>query len=178
VAINHQYSKSSEFEADYQAHLQRNFGKTMRYYSLLRPFSELRIAQLFAERGFAKYKDVFSSCNRAYTHDSHELFWCGECPKCAFVFLALAPFVERAELESLWHGKNLLLDPELEDTYRGLLGIKGDKPLECVGEVKECRAAMQMAQKTYPELAKYTFELPEDYDYRNLGPNLIPDDIN
>jgi hypothetical protein len=177
VAINHQYSKSLEFETDFQAILGQSFGESVRYYSFLRPLTELRIAELFAEIGYEKYKDVFSSCNRAFTHDSHGLFWCGECPKCAFVFLALTPFVDREKLETLFHGKNLLLDPSLETTYKQLLGTEGDKPLECVGEVKESRAAMRLAQQQYPELEKYQFELPADYDFRTVAEHRMPAEI-
>ncbi len=177
VAINHQYSKSLEFEKDYQQYLSHCFGDNLRYYSLLRPLSEVRIAELFSKIGFNKYKRVFSSCNRAFIHSSDKIFWCGECPKCAFTFLILTPFVEQQELETLFGGKNLLLTNELESTYRQLLGIEGHKPLDCVGEVKESRAAMKLAQAKYPELNKYVFDLPEDYDYKKLGPNSIPEEI-
>jgi hypothetical protein len=178
VEINHQYSKSQEFERDFQTYLSHAFGDSLRYYSFLRPFSELYIAELFARMAFDKYEGVFSSCNRAYTHTSDHLFWCGKCPKCAFVFLALTPFVPREKLEAIWGGKNLLLDLALEPMYRQLLGIEGDKPLECVGVIKENRAAMRAAQKQYPELAgKYQFELPVDYDYRELMNDELPDDI-
>lgn len=175
VAINHQYSKSLAFEKAYQTILKQHFNETPCYFSFLRPLSELRIAELFARIGFDKYKAVFSSCNRAFTHDSRALFWDGSCPKCAFVFLALTPFVQRHQLEALFHGKNLLLDEALESTYRQLLGIAGDKPLDCVGEIKESRAAMRLAQKVYPELAKYEFELPEDYDYKRLEAHSMPE---
>lgn len=175
VAINHQYSKSQEFERDYQSVLTHCFEETVEYFSFLRPLTELRIAELFAKTGFEKYADVFSSCNRAFVHTSHGMSWCGECPKCAFVFLILTPFVPRAELEQLWNGKNLLLDPALEPLYRQLLGIEGDKPLECVGEIKESRAAMRLATAVYPELQKYVFDLPNDYDYRQLSAHEMPE---
>ncbi len=177
VPINHQYSKSLEFERDFQANLGRQFSVGPRYYSFLRPLSEVRISEFFAKNGFEKYKDVFSSCNRAFIHSSNEMSWCGECPKCAFVFLALTPFIPRDKLEKLWGEKNLLLDPSLEETYKQLLGIAGNKPMECVGEVKESRAAMRLAQDQYPELKKYVFQLPGDYDYRALGPHSMPADI-
>lgn len=176
VDINHQYSKSLEYEKDFQDYLSNNFGDSLRYYSLLRPFSELRIAELFSQY-FDKYKDVFSSCNRAYTLGGQTMFWCGVCPKCAFVFLVLTPFIDKAELVKLWHGKNLLLDPSLEPTYKQLLGIEGDKPLECVGEVKEARMAMHLAQAIYPELDKYVFDLPEDYDFRAWSDSALPGDV-
>lgn len=178
VAINHQYSKSQEFEADFQAYLVHSLGESVRYYSFLRPLSELRIAELFTRLGFSKYHDVFSSCNRAFVHSSNHLFWDGSCPKCAFVFLALTPFVPREQLEALFDGKNLLTTAALEPTYRQLLGIAGDKPLECVGEVKESRAAMRLSTRWYPELAKrYQFTLPENYDYTSLGSQAMPTDI-
>jgi hypothetical protein len=176
MAINHQYSKSLEYEQDFQACLHHLFGDSLRYYSFLRPFSELRIAELFARLGFDTYLGVFSSCNRAYRHGEHEMFWCGECAKCAFVCLILTPFVEAAKLQGIW-GKNLLLEPSLEATYRQLLGIEGDKPLDCVGEIKEARAAMRLAQQKYPELEKYHFEIPADYDFRAWSEQAMPEQI-
>jgi hypothetical protein len=178
VEINHQYSKSQEFEDDFQKVLHHLFGDQLRYYSFLRPLSELHIARLFAEKAFDKYQDVFSSCNRAFVHTSDHISWCGECPKCAFTFLMLTPFVDRGNLERLWGGKNLLLDTSLQGTYRQLLGIEGGKPLDCVGEIKESRSAMLEAQKIYPELAKiYQFELPEDYDYTKLHSHHMPAEL-
>lgn len=174
VAINHQYSKSLQYEQDFQAVLRQSYGEQLQYYSFLRPFSELRIAELFADKAFTKYEDVFSSCNRAYTHNQNHMFWCGECAKCAFVFLLFTPFIARERLEQLWHGKNLLLDPSLQSMYKRLLGIEGDKPFDCVGEVKEARSAMVMAQKIYPELAHYEFEIPNDYDYAVWSDSAMP----
>lgn len=178
VEINHQYSKSLEFEQDFQDILQHLVGSTARYYSFLRPLSDLYIAELFAATGFDKYAGVFSSCNKAYVHDSNHMFWDGTCPKCAFVFLALTPFVEQPKLEKLFGGKNLLQDHSLAPTYKQLLGIEGDKPMECVGAVKECRAAMRLAQQKYPELAKCQFDLPKSYNYQTLSPHSMPPEIH
>lgn len=172
VEVNHQYSKSLEFEKSYQKYLTQTIDNT-NYYSYLRPLSEIYIAEIFAKVGFDKYKTVFSSCNRAFTHESNHIFWCGKCPKCAFTFLALTPFVDRSELEIIW-GKNLLLDPNLDVTYKKLLGIEGDKPLDCVGEIKESRAAMRLAQKIYPELSKYHFYIPENYKYDDYSEQSMP----
>ena len=185
VPINHQYSKGQEFEQNYQRFLAASYGDCLRYYSLLRPLSELRIAELFAARGwFDKYHDVFSSCNRAFVHgalsnSAHggRIFWDGTCSKCAFVYLALTPFLPPEKIQALFHGKNLLLDPALEPTYRQLLGIEGDRPLDCVGDIKEARAAMREAQKTHPELAKYQFEIPDDYNFQFLSAHSMPPEI-
>ncbi len=179
VEINHQYSKSLKYEKGFQGYLKHSFGDSIRYYSFLRPLSEVHIAEIFARIGFTKYKEVFSSCNRAFTQDQNSMFWCGECAKCAFIFLALTPFIPRGELESLFHGKNLLRHAQLETTYKSLLGIDGDKPLDCVGEIKESREAMRLATKNYPELGqKYQFEIPADYSYKTLANHSMPNEIH
>lgn len=173
VQINHQYSKSLAFETNYQQLLQQSFGDSLRYYSFLRPLSELHIAELFCANGFQTYKGVFSSCNRAYALGS-AMGWCGECPKCAFVYLILANFCAETDLVELFTGKNLLLDAGLENTYRALLGIEGDKPLECIGEIQESRAAMRTMQAVYPALEKFRFVLDENYDYKFLHEHAMP----
>ena len=177
VEINHQYSKSQEFERDYQKLLKNGFGDSLRYYSLLRPLSELYIGEIFADKDFNKYKSVFSSCNKAYTLHSDHLSWCGECPKCAFIFLILTPFVERHKLEALWKGKNLLLNPDLKEMYKKLLGIEGDKPLDCVGEIKESRSAMKLAFKIYPELKRNISLICLRITIIKLSKLLMPADI-
>ncbi|MHB1865365.1 MAG: hypothetical protein ACYCPS_04390 [Candidatus Saccharimonadales bacterium] len=175
VSINHQYSKSQEFERDFQKLLKLSYADSIRYYSFLRPLSELFVGEIFAKLGFSKYKELFSSCNKAYTLNSDHMFWCGECPKCAFIFMILTPFIKESELKKLWNGRNLLLDENLLPIYLQLLGIEGDKPLDCVGEIKEARSAMKLCFKVYPELEKqYKFKLPKRYNYRSLSKSEMP----
>lgn len=177
VSINHQYSKSQDFERLFQAILRTNFDESVRYYSLLRPLSEMKIAELFAKHSFMTYRDVFSSCNRAFVQESPGLFWDTSCPKCCFVYLILFPFLGEKQLDAVFH-KNLLLDNSLVKTYRGLLGIEGDKPLDCVGEIQESRMAMKLAQKSIPELySMYEFDTQLNYDYRKLMQHEIPNEI-
>ena len=90
--VNHQYSKSHEFEAAFRAALADNFEAGPDYFSLLRPLSELRIAQLFVD--MPQYHRVFRSCNRAFHIDRAQRLdhWCGVCDKCCFIDLILAPF--------------------------------------------------------------------------------------
>jgi len=177
VSINHQYSKSQEFEISFQQILKHYFGDSLRYYSFLRPISELKICELFAKNGFLKYQNVFSSCNRAFVHTSDSISWCGQCAKCAFIYLALSMFVSESELNVLWQGKNLLLDDSLTSTYKELLGIADNKPLDCVGEIAESRVAMQATFKRHPELKeKYQFDAP-DYDYAKIAGHSMPAEI-
>ncbi|MCA9332863.1 hypothetical protein KDA00_03235 [Candidatus Saccharibacteria bacterium] len=176
IDINHQYSKTSEFELSFQEYLTHVVGDSIRYYSFLRPLSELHIAKLFSKLAFDKYKSVFSSCNKAFVHDQNHMSWCGECPKCAFTFLILTPFIDKSGLEKIWN-RNLLIDESLEITYKKLLGIEGDKPFDCVGEIKESRSAMQLAKQTYPELEKYEFQLPKDYNFMSLAKHNMPEEL-
>ncbi len=66
MPINHQYSKTLEFEQDLQAYIAENISPNIHYFSLLRPLTELNIAQIFCSEIFDKYKDNFSSCNRNF----------------------------------------------------------------------------------------------------------------
>jgi len=58
--INHQYSKSSEFEKKFRDYL-TNLTPSVSYFSLLRPLYELQIAKILAK--LPQYHQVFKSCN-------------------------------------------------------------------------------------------------------------------
>ena len=74
--------------------------------------------------------------------------WCGVCPKCHFVFLALAPFMPKPRLVAIF-GRNLLDDPEQAGGFDALLEFQDHKPFECVGEGQESRATMAtLAQRS------------------------------
>lgn len=174
VEINHQYSKSLEFELGFQEILKQNFDDSIRYFSYLRNLSELQICEIFSQY-FDKYSDVFSSCNKAFTQSSAKLFWCGECPKCAFIFLGLANYIDEQKLLKLFGNKNLLLDRSLEQTYKMLLGMDDSKPLECVGTIDECRWAMNNLGSKYPELVS-KFEVKNQYNHDFRAEHSIPAD--
>jgi hypothetical protein len=137
---NHQHSKSLGFERMIADVLAQATGGALDYFSLLRPYSEARIARLFARE--TRFDEVFSSCNRNFTIKPHEgPLWCGECPKCHFVFLILAPAMEKARLVGIF-GRNLLDVPANEHSFRELTGLAGQKPWECVGEILEAAACL------------------------------------
>jgi hypothetical protein len=144
--VNHQYSKSWDFEQALQAVLAENLGPGLRWFSLLRPFSELWVAQRMA--GLTRYLRVFRSCNRAFHIDPARRLdhWCGVCDKCAFIDLILAPFLPAATLDVVFGGREPLADDGLAPVFRTLLGLSDDtKPFECVGDVDECRVALVLA---------------------------------
>ena len=104
------------------------------------------MAERFA--GVPDYHRSFHSCNRAFAVDPARRLdhWCGECDKCCFVDLVLAPFVPKEELEAVFAGREPLGRPELAGRFETLVGLSADpKPFECVGEVGECRAAAVLA---------------------------------
>jgi hypothetical protein len=139
--VNHQWSKGWAFERDFAAHVRRHVAAELRYYSLLRPLSELAVARQFAKT--ERYDAHFSSCNRNFhlLGERPANRWCGVCPKCHFVFLALAPFMPKPRLVGIF-GRNLLDDPAQVPGYDALLEYQDHKPFECVGEGRESRAAM------------------------------------
>lgn len=138
--VNHQHSKSLDFEERIAGVLASATGGALGYFSLLRPYSEAKIARLFAR--VSRFDSVFSSCNRNFRYNGHDgPLWCGECPKCHFVFLILAPAMDKDRLVGIF-GKNLLADPANEQSFRELTGLAGQKPWECVGEILEAAASL------------------------------------
>jgi hypothetical protein len=148
---NHQYSKSLEFEVRIADVLAATTGNALQYFSLLRPYSEARIAQIFTRE--TRFDHVFSSCNRNFRLSGHDgPLWCGECPKCHFVFLVFAPVMDQQRLLGIF-GRNLLDDLAHEHSYRELTGLAGQKPWECVGEILEAAACLYELTKR-PEWAE------------------------
>jgi UDP-N-acetyl-alpha-D-muramoyl-L-alanyl-L-glutamate epimerase len=144
--VNHQYSKSADFEAAFRGVLAENAGSP-EYFSWLRDRTELWVGREFA--ALERYHASFRSCNKAfYAERTRRLDrWCGECDKCCFIDLILAPFLPAGALRRIFTSSGEPLDdPELVPKFRALLGA-GAKPFECVGEVSECRAAVLLAAR-------------------------------
>ena len=141
VPVNHQYSKTSEFEQALRAVVRLHISPDIEYFSILRPFSELDIVRRFS--ALTSYHPVYSSCNRNFhqTGLPAEGRWCRNCPKCRFAALTLAVFLDPDEVTAI-QGGNLLDDLSQVDGFRALCGLGHDKPFECVGEVGESRAAL------------------------------------
>jgi hypothetical protein len=179
--VNHQWSKGWAFERLFGEYVETGVASGLHYYSLLRPLSELAVARLFARSD--RYDAHFSSCNRNF-HILGERpvnRWCGQCPKCHFVFLALAPFMSKPRLVGIL-GRNLLDDMEQVAGYDALLEYQDHKPFECVGEGRESRAAMAaLAQR--PEwredalVRRFAREIQPRLDARELPiePLLVPE---
>ncbi|MFH1255146.1 MAG: Mur ligase family protein [bacterium] len=146
--INHQWSKSIEFEMLFQEYARKFITPDIVYFSLIRRFHEIRVAKIFA--GQKKFFPLFASCNGNFKvfKKRPDSLWCGQCPKCAFAFLMLAPFLEKKELLGIFK-KNLFAEKELLPVFGDLLGFGKSKPFDCVGTVEESRAALFLASKKY-----------------------------
>ena len=169
TSVNHQYSKSLEFEDDFRAYVNeelriKNEESSFNYFSFLRPLSELQIAMLFSR--FTAYHDVFRSCNVGSKQD----IWCGHCAKCLFAYIILSPFMEPARLNRIF-GKSMLDDVTLETEFRQLVGEAETKPFECVGTVSEVRQALSMMlRRWYPaERPALLKDLEDSKDFKDFN---------
>ena len=131
--VNHQYSKSFEFEEDFRNYVASFLTPDVDYFSLLRPINELQIASLMST--YPAYFAAFRSCNVG----SKEGRWCGRRPKCLFTCVMLQPFCSAETLAGIF-GHDLLDDAALEPTLQELIGRAATKPFECIGTVEEVRA--------------------------------------
>lgn len=154
--VNHQYSKSYEFEHDFMSYI----GSIVKdspilYFSLLRPLSELQITCIFAKQ--KKYHSIFRSCNRG----SKTGVWCCSCPKCLFVYIMLSAFLPREDMTDIF-GEDLLNKPSLNLYFRELAGIDENKPFECVGTRREVALALNHCRYSETPLLIKENPVPED----------------
>jgi len=181
LQVNHQWSKGYAFEQLLGDWLHTHVAADLDYCSLLRSYSELAITRAFAK--LTPYFDTFSSCNRNFKLLGPKPAdrWCGHCPKCHFVFLALAPFLSKPRLLGIF-GRNLLDDDTQSAGFDALMEYQDHKPFECVGEGAEARAAM-FALSQRPEwqedalVARFRSEILPQLDATQLAlePWLQPD---
>jgi hypothetical protein len=140
--INHQWSKSWNAENLISTAIAERVGRELVVASYLRNRSELWVAKEFSE--LEQYHHVFRSCNRAFSQvpEGRASQWCGECDKCLFVNLVLAPFLSRATLRNIFTSEPLS-DPARVEQLRTLVGLGAEhKPFECVGDPDESAVAL------------------------------------
>ncbi len=143
IEVNHQFSKGLRAERLLAGAVAQAGGDAPRLFSVLRPASELAIARAFAR--MERYHGAFTSCNAIFRSDPalRASTWCCGCPKCRFVFLALAPFSEPEHLREVF-GCDLLEDESQFEGFALLTATGGHKPFECVGEEQESLAAIRL----------------------------------
>ena len=142
--INHQYSKSFEFETDFRNYCKQFISPSFNYFSVLRPLSEYQIAKYFSK--LVHLHNVFHSCNLGSKTD----VWCHECPKCLFIYLLLSPFLSQQKLKEIF-GVNMLEDVKNLPEFEKLIGVTDEKSFECVGSRSEINFAIKKAIEQIPE---------------------------
>ena len=150
--INHQYSKTIEFENDFREYAEKYLKTGVNYFSMLRPITEFEIAYLFSK--FEKYHKIFKSCNVGSKEKIWK--WCNSCPKCLFVYTILSPFLYKEKLINIF-GEDLFEKEELLKTFIELCGYGETKPFECVGTFKEIRYAVS---KTIEYIKENSLNMP------------------
>lgn len=164
IEINHQRSKGLDFELAFAEYLKHSLTSNVSYFSLLRWMYEIKIAELFAK--YPQYFHLFSSCNTNFklleesqtklgSEKNNNLRRCNNCPKCAFVYAILRPFVTRDQAKIIW-GEELFEKETLLTTFKALLGIEGIKPFECVGTNEE----VVLGMKKSLDLRSQTYQQP------------------
>jgi hypothetical protein len=165
-SVNHQYSKSFEFEKDFREYYVKYISADINYFSFLRPVSELQIARLFSEN--EKYFPVFKSCNAGSKTD----IWCCHCSKCLFTYIILSPFIAKEKMLAIY-GKDLLNDKSLMHEFNQLIGVAKTKPFECVGTIDEVNASLceliKREKGKLPELLEYYKSLDCYCSNKNLN---------
>lgn len=185
VKVNHQYSKSFEFEKDL-SELLSVYGIPVRYFSILRPIHEIQIAKILVK--YPEYSSIFISCN----HGFRKGFWCMKCPKCAFITLILNSVSPKFADKTL--GEDCINTPKLKKHIVSLINHEEDKPFECVGTLEECKIAAKLILEgkqikidadLYNLFLKHTSDIKQDqiedilngFDNKHCIPSPDYDDI-
>ncbi|HEY4506416.1 MAG TPA: hypothetical protein VJJ24_03145 [Candidatus Paceibacterota bacterium] len=179
--INHQYSKTFEFEKAAHDYIKEYVSPELYIFSLLRNLYEVQIFEKFAKH--EKYFPYFISCNKGLKTGT----WCGECAKCAFVFMGLAAFLPIESVIKIL-GKNLFDDSSLAETFKELIGRGAQKPFDCVGTYEENMLLLWMTKQNIEKENKPIPKLFSEIDvneggkYQNLltastSDHLIPKDL-
>lgn len=174
--VNHQYSKSYEFETDFRNYISSYISPDLNYFSFLRPLNELQIAKLFSK--YKSYFQIFRSCNVGSKTDE----WCGKCPKCLFTYIILSPFISEEELMQIFSAP-LLDDEALIPIFDELIGNAPEKPFECVGTLDDVNGALAMILKNHhslklPALLEYYLKTDQAQLYKTVDTDLLLNNLN
>lgn len=153
ITVNHQWSKSLDFEVSFSEYVKRNMSESYKYFSLLRWFYEARIVKEVSS--LDKYFWYFSSCNNNFKIDENNKrtnkVWCLDCPKCAFVFALFRPYISEEEVFEIF-GWDMFVDKSQEKIFRELLWISWIKPFECVWTNEEVIYSMYKSLEQYDKI--------------------------
>lgn len=140
-SVNHQWTKTYDFEKELRNYRDRWVPHAPTYSSPFRPLFELQVLSLLSNNIDTYLRTA--SCNR-----TKGVGWCGECAKCAWVFLATAALFGLPTAVQKF-GADLFAQSDLSEVYRGMAGLAGTKPFECTGTEEEVRVAVRAVSQRY-----------------------------
>ncbi|MDO8265991.1 MAG: hypothetical protein Q7T41_03545 [Candidatus Saccharibacteria bacterium] len=188
--INHQWSKSLEFEKSFQVYIHKYVTTNLDYFSLIRPLTSVAVAKLFSS--YPKYYEVFTSDNSVFkiNANSQSSRWSNDSPKSLSSYILLAPWIDEYNLVKIF-GHNFLDDNNLSELFLSLLGANENPVLDCVGTPSELRLCLSIiySQDRFKEsylmrIAKEQNLIIQNYDLAlvsalDLSNNhAIPEDID
>lgn len=135
--VNHQWGKSFAAEQLLNTYLQRTFLSDFSYFSLLQPVHDVVIFNALRRNVDAVL--ATHSCNLRKP-------WCGECPKCAYVWLNYMAYLPEDRIQAMF-GRNLLDLAANQLWFRQMLGLAEHTPFECIGQVAETRLAFELCRR-------------------------------
>ena len=169
MEINHQWSKSAEFEKLFKNYVSENISKDFSIYSLLRNRYEIKVVKEFSK--YPQYFYSFSSCNRNFHITWSKLtwddLWCWICPKCLFVYTMLRAFIGEEKVNDIFN-KDLFEDDNLIQLFNELLGIDWIKPFECVGTNEEMVLAFWLILQNEPNSNSKIMEIFKERIVSNM----------
>jgi len=138
--VNHQWGKGWEAEQLLDDYVRTELLADVRYFSVLQPVHDEVIFELLSRD--AVLAPLTHSCNVRKP-------WCGECAKCAYVWLQMAAHLPPAMVGATF-GEDLGERAANERWFRELLGLAEHTPFECVGGVAEARLALALLEARGP----------------------------
>jgi hypothetical protein len=185
--VNHQWSKSLEFEKLFQSYLHNYVSGELHYFSAIRPLSSVAIAKIFSQ--FPQYFEVFTSDNSLFRINQEQREhprWSLNSSKSLSSYILLAPWLSDQDLLQTF-GRNFLNEPSLTELFSSLLGENGQSVLDCVGTPEELRASMaeiinrgrfsDSALVTYTVSKQLVHGEPKLESLMNFGEHAIPEII-
>ena len=136
-AVNHQWGKSLEAETLLADYVRRHLVADLHYFSILKPVYDVLIFNML--RDCREAVPLTHSCNIAKA-------WCHRCPKCAYVHLVYAAYLDRGTLDRTFDDNPLDIETNLL-TYRQMLGVEDRLPFECIGQADEVRLAFALCAR-------------------------------
>jgi len=135
--INHQWGKTLAAERLLSSYISTRLLEGFRYYSLLKPFSDVAIFSLAAAEPEAL----------RYAHSCNTLKpWCQRCAKCIYIWLSYRAYLPPAFVANIFP-EGLLDRPENRRWFHELLGLGAHRVFDCVGLPEEVRLAFELCRR-------------------------------